>query len=83
MEILHLNDSDTYRLQAEKVTRKWWLELIEKSTGLTWIIYCDTKKHAQACFKGMTCDEARAWMDRLRITPIKMYKTNVFKKGQL
>lgn len=77
MNILQLGQSDTYTLQAEKVTSKWWLELIERATGLTWIIYCDTKQHALACFRGMTLDDARGWMDRLKVEPVKMYKKNV------
>lgn len=77
MDILKLGQSDTYTLQAEKVTSKWWLELIERATGMTWIVYCDTKKHAQSCFKGMSMDECRAWMDRLNVGAIKMYKANV------
>ena len=77
MDILQLGQDDVYTLQAEKTTNKWWLELIERATGLTWIIYCDTKKHAQACFKGMTMQECRDWMDRLKVQPVKMYKSNV------
>lgn len=75
--ILHLAQCDTYTLQAEKVTNKWWLELIERATGLTWIIYCDTKAHAKACFKGMTNQEAMEWMIRLKVQPVQMYKKGV------
>ena len=77
MDILTLNETPAYLLRAEKVTHKWWLELIERSTGLTWIIYCDTKEHAKACFKGMTMAEVIEWMDRFKIEPIKMYKAGV------
>ena len=77
MDILQLGQSPEYTLQAEKTTNKWWLELIERATGMTWIIYCDTKKHAQSCFKDMSMDECRGWMDRLKVQPIKMYKANV------
>ena len=77
MDILQLGQSDVYTLKAEKVKGKWWLELIERTTGITWIIYCDTKKHAQSCFKGMSMDDCRHWMDRLKVEPIKMYKAGV------
>lgn len=77
MNILELGQSDQFTLKAEKVTNKWWLELIERATGNTWIIYCDTKKHAQSCFKNMSMDECRAWMDRLKVSPVKMYKSGV------
>lgn len=78
MEILELGGDDAYLLQAEKMQGKWWLELIERATGMTWIIYCDTKKHAQACFKGMTMPEALAWMQRLKVTPLQMYKAGAY-----
>lgn len=77
MDILNLGQSADYTLKAEKVTSKWWVELIERATGMTWIIYCDTKKHAQSCFKDMSMDDCRACMDRLKIAPVKMYKANV------
>lgn len=76
-DILKLGQDATYTLQAEKVTNKWWLELIERATGNTWIIYCDTKKHAQSFFKNMSMPECKEWMDRLKITPVKMYKKGV------
>ena len=75
--MLELGMDNNYLLRAEKTAGKWWLELIERATGLTWIIYCDTKKHAQACFKGMTMDECRAWCERLKVQPVKMYKAGV------
>ena len=76
-EILQLGQSEKYTLKAEKITNKWWLELIERATGMTWIIYCDTKKHTQACFKGMTMEECRQWMERLEVVPSQVYKKGV------
>lgn len=77
MDILKLGQSETYTLQAEKLKGKWWLELIERATGITWIIYCDTKKHAQSCFDRMSMDDCRGWMERLKVEPVKMYKAGV------
>lgn len=76
-DILQLGQCEKYTLQAEKVKGKWWLELIERSTGMTWILHCDTKKHAQKIFERMTMEECRTVMEKFLITPIKMYKQNV------
>lgn len=72
--MLELGMDANYLLRAEKVTSKWWLELIERATGLTWTIYCDTKTRAQTCFKGMSMTECREWCERLKIEPKKVYK---------
>ena len=73
--ILLLDEDAGLSLRAEKVLNKWNLELIERESGLTWILYCDTKKHAQTAFKGMSLCEVYLWMtQRLKIQPIKMYK---------
>lgn len=76
-DIIKINQNDTYTLQAEKIKGKWWLELIERATGLTWILVCKTKPIALATFKGMTLEDCRVTMDKIKVSPIKMYKANV------
>lgn len=76
MDII-INQNPTYTLAANKVQNKWWLELIERATGLTWILICNTKAHAKTAFKDCSLEEARQWMDRLKIEPQKVYKAGV------
>lgn len=77
MYILELGETAIYKLQAEKLQGKWWLELIERSTGLSWILYCDTKKHAEKCFEKMDMEAVRGIMERMKVQPVKMYKAGV------
>lgn len=71
---LKLDQNKNFTLRAEKVQGEWWLELIERATGLTYIIYCDTKQHAIEFFKGMNLAECYDWMIRAEVKPLKMYK---------
>lgn len=75
--VLLLDRDASYTLQAEKVLNRWNLELIDRATGMTWIIYCDTKAHAQKCFNGMSLSECREWMHRMQVEPVQMYKKGV------
>jgi hypothetical protein len=76
-DIITLQESPEYLLRAEKIRGKWWLETIERSTGRTWIIYCDTKKHARACFDRMSFADIMHWLKELKVEPVKMYKAGV------
>ncbi len=76
MDFIILEQNEKYVLQAEKIQRKWWLELVEKSTGLTQIMICDTKKHALSAFKGMTLEQCSLWLDKAKFDKKKVYKSN-------
>lgn len=69
-----LDHNTAYVLQTDKIQGKWWLELVERKTGLTQIMICDTKKHALAAFKGMTLEQCAAWLDRAKFEKKKVYK---------
>jgi|DEB0MinimDraft_6_1074348.scaffolds.fasta_scaffold00040_8 hypothetical protein len=71
-----LDENKTHVLQTEKIRGKWWLELVERSTGLSQTVVCDTKKHALTCFKGMSLNEISKWLDNANFDKHKVYKTN-------
>lgn len=77
--LIVIDQNETHVLQAEKMTTqggKWWLELIEKSTGLAQIVVCNNKKCALTCFDGMTLDEVQKWLDKAKFEKLKTYKKN-------
>ena len=77
-EILQQNDQ--YVLEMEKLQNKWWLSLVEKSTGLVQAIRCDTKKHARESYKGMSFEEIRTFLDNWGVEKQKVYKAGYNQK---
>lgn len=73
-----LNANTTHKLTLEKTAGQWWLECIERATGMTRIAYFNRKDKAVAFCKGMTMpDIVRVFKDVLKIEPVKMYKEGV------
>lgn len=75
--IITLNESPDYLLRTEKTDGQWWLETIERATGNTRIIYCTTKKAAQTFFEGMSFVQINAFLDKMKVPTIKMYKEGI------
>ena len=55
MEII--TENETHLVTIEKIQGKWWLDLIERATGLHQILVCNTKAIAKATVKGMSMDK--------------------------
>ena len=73
-----LNESKTHKLTLEKTAGQWWLELIERATGLTRIVYFKRKDKALAFCDRMTMPGiVRVFIEVLKIEPVKMYKENI------
>lgn len=72
IEILQQNEK--YVLEMEKLQNKWWLSLVQKETGLTQTLICDTKRHAQIAFKGMSLEEVQEFVDRMKLDKLPTYK---------
>ena len=70
--------TDSHKLTLEKTSGQWWLELIDRATGMTQIVYFARKDKAKAFCKGMSIPDCiRVFSDVLKIEPIKMYKEGV------
>ena len=72
-----LQESATHKLTLEKTAGQWWLEVIDRASGITSILYFNRKDKAQAFFKGMTLPEIVAMLPKLRPEVCKMYKEGV------
>lgn len=75
MEIITQNP--THLVTIEKLQGKWWLELIERTTGLNQILICNTKAIARACFKDMDMADIISMMDKIAPEKFKTYKQNL------
>lgn len=77
MEIITQNE--THLVTIEKLQNKWWLELIERASGMNQILICNTKAIAKACFKDMAMSEIIEMMGKIAPEKHKTYKENAFK----
>lgn len=69
MKTLEQNGTYTLRLEYMKPSQGgWWLELIERSTGMTRILTSLDKN----MFEGVTIEHAKRWMKS--VEPKKIYK---------
>lgn len=79
-EILKIDNN--HKLTIEKLAGQWWLEFIERKTGLVQILYCDTKEIAKKAYKKgedlMTFEEIKDFCDN----KLKLKKEKVYKEGK-
>lgn len=71
-----LDQNDTHILEMEKIQGKWWLQLVERKTGMVQTLICDTRAIAYKTFKDVPLPQIVQAMDRWNIEPQKVYKTN-------
>ena len=73
-----ISQNENYILHADKINGLWWVELTEKSTGLTWLTTWKTKAQALAIFKDMELKGVlKALQDDFKVKPQQVYKANV------
>lgn len=69
-----LNQDSSYTLLTERLRGKWWLELIDRATGMTQALVCDTKAKAFEFFDGLDLSKVKSYMDRFGVESVPMYK---------
>ncbi len=72
-----LQQTEKHTLTLEKVSGKWWLELIDRASGHTRIINMSNRTKAKAFFDRMTMPEIIRVYDKLNVKETPMYKAGV------
>lgn len=69
-----LNENEDYKINLEKISNQWWLELQEKATGEVQIVYFANKQKAKAFVKGLTIEQFKTFLDKTKTKKCKIYK---------
>lgn len=79
-----LKENENNYLIIEKVAKEWWLELINRKSGTSQILYCKTRKIAENFFKDhqkrgeyLDFEKIKHYCDKFDLKPQKIYKENV------
>lgn len=77
MGLIILKEDKKYRVQFEKIAGEYWVEFIEKATGLSQVLYVKNKKKALSMYKNMEIKQIKEFVDRIGLKKIKFYKEGV------
>lgn len=77
MDIITIDEDNTYKLITEKIGSSWWIELIHKASGNSQIIQSTNKKQALSFFEGSTLPQIKDFLNHWGVDAVKMYKKNV------
>lgn len=72
-----LKETSEYKLTLEKTAGQWWLELINRATGKTRIMYFGRKDKALGFFNRMEMPDIIRMYDKLNVPESPMYKAGV------
>ena len=72
--MIKINANDHHTITLEKVSGQWWLELVNRASGHSRIIYFNNKAKAQAFCAGMDMPDIVRMYDKLNVKETPMYK---------
>jgi hypothetical protein len=72
--IVILKDNESCILQIDKIQSEWWLELVEKKTGLCQILIFPSKQKARDFFKNCNLNKVQEYYNQAKVPKQKVYK---------